>query len=112
MNKIEVEWEPLSPAFKDVPTIAPAVVRTRGISRPATVKVVRAAHGERIVPYECCGSVETYVDVIDGRVVLCEWHDADCENLPLIREDACHGILEPGMYCGECGTYNPNEPGE
>ncbi len=104
MSKVEVEWEPLPPEFTD----KPAYGRVDPKVGLAVVRVVSPAHGQHLGCYPCCSSVEYYVDVIDGVVSVCEWHDEDCPALPEIRRQACHGVLEPGTYCADCGTYNPN----
>ncbi|NKY08976.1 hypothetical protein [Cellulomonas hominis] len=103
-NVVTVNWEPLPEDFTNAPGTPTA--RSNGMH---AVKIGRPARGERLIGYACCGSIEGYIDVVDGEVMLFEWHDADCEILPLIRDEVCHGKLAPGAYCADCGTYNPNE---
>lgn len=104
MNITTVNWEPLATEFTDRP--GTPTEHRNGLH---SVKIGRPARGERLFGYQCCGSFEGYIDVVDGEVMLFEWHDADCDILPIIRDEVCHGKLAPGAYCAACGTYNPNE---
>ncbi|MBM7331668.1 hypothetical protein JS562_53770 [Agrobacterium sp. S2] len=73
------------------------------------VKVSYPACGEQITACHECLDWSCYVDIIDGEVMVFEWHRFDCALLPFIRLGTCHGHLGPDEYCPECGTYNPNE---
>jgi hypothetical protein len=112
--KVEVEWQPLPPRFA-LPINS--ITKARGKSKPdkpgeKVIKVTYPAWGQKVGIYDCCLQYEVYVDIQDGQVMLCEWHAEGCEIGQISRDAACHGDLAPGAYCGTCGMYNPDEPGE
>lgn len=99
---VTVTWEPLTEEEK-----RPTTVSGGGIMIP----VEYPARGQGI--WECreCMKWEAQVDIVNGVVVVREWHQEGCEILAIIQ-GSCHGggILPPGAICVECGAYNPNEP--
>jgi len=100
---VTVEWAPLEPLFTHRPSHCNPGWGERVI-------VEYGAHSQVIRPCNECVDWEAHVDVVNGLVVVREWHHHDCTTAVLVRALACHGELDPGTYCADCGTYNPNEP--
>jgi hypothetical protein len=99
MPKVEVEWEPVEhPNARKPPNVTPE----RG---DEYVKVSYPAQGEIIYYCYSCLDHYSFVEIIDGEVMISEWHNAHCDALEYLRPLACHGSIPPGEYCETCGTY-------
>ncbi|MGN8245280.1 hypothetical protein ACTHAM_002399 [Cellulomonas soli] len=101
-DQVTVWWEPLT---ED--QIAPTP------PKGAAMRCVEyLAHGMTISECRECFHWSAHVDIVDGDVIVREWHKPECSTAEVIRQMCarCHDTVANGRYCPECGLYSAEEP--